>query len=60
MARPRNDDAQTAQPVGQAAPEEDARGHDFHVLNNRGPGGGEAGGGLEDAVHRRGAAPREK
>ena len=54
-----DDDAQTAQPVGQAAPEEDARGHDFHVLDNRGPGGGEARGGLEDAVHQVGQDPGE-
>ena len=45
-----DDDAQAAEPVGQAAPEKEALGQDLQVGNDCRPGPGKAGNALEQAV----------
>ena len=48
-----------ADPVGEAAPEQDAPGQVLHGGQDAGTGGGEAGNGLKHGIHRVGNAARE-
>ena len=51
--------AHAADPVGEAAPEQDAPGQVLHSGQDAGTGGGEAGNGLKHGIHRVGNAARE-
>ena len=51
--------AHAADPVGEAAPEQDAPGQVLHGGQDAGTGGGEAGNGLKHGIHRVGNAARE-
>ena len=44
------DDAEAADPLGEAAPEEQGMGQAFHIVDERGSRGGEAGDGLEVGI----------
>ena len=47
------------QPVGEAPPELNALGQGLNIRQNGGPGGGKAGAGLKETVHKGGKAPGE-
>ena len=55
-----NQDAHAADPVGKAAPEQDAVSERFHICQNAGAGGGETGDSLKKSVFHRRNLPADK